>query len=291
MQVLVIFLFIVGALFLFLAFRAKDKVKYYEQVVQNIYKSEVLSQKRAEQATPKRKTKEQVDLELLVVKNTKPLFALAMIDKNIKFKLIIATVIAVLALLIFGVSNPLYKLVVCLISFIAGLVLPGMIANMMLKRRIRTIMEDLPMFIDLTAICVQTGMPIDSALKRVADEYEQMNPTLTYVMRNVLKKAELTSLVQALGDLAIALPAKEVRMFTTTMQQSLNFGSSIYGQLIQLSADIREYQLLVIEEKLGTLSAKMSIPLILFIMFPIIILILAPGAMQIDTSPLSGGGF
>ncbi|HDR1493492.1 TPA: type II secretion system F family protein, partial [Pasteurella multocida] len=46
-------------------------------------------------------------------------------------------------------------------------------------------------------------------------------------------------------------------------------------------ADIREIQLLIIEEKLGTLSAKMSIPLILFIMFPIIILILAPGIMRV----------
>ncbi|HHP0586063.1 TPA: type II secretion system F family protein, partial [Vibrio harveyi] len=30
----------------------------------------------------------------------------------------------------------------------------------------------------------------------------------------------------------------------------------------------------------GKLSAKMSVPLILFIMFPIVILILAPGIMQ-----------
>ena len=81
-------------------------------------------------------------------------------------------------------------------------------------------------------------------------------------------------------DLAISLPTTEIRMFCTVLQQSLNFGSSIYPQLIQLSSDIRELQLLAIEEKLGTLSAKMSIPLIIFIMFPIIILILAPGVMR-----------
>lgn len=100
-------------------------------------------------------------------------------------------------------------------------------------------------------------------------------------MLRIIRKSELTGLSQALQDFSIPLPTTEIRMFCTVLQQSLNFGSSIYSHLIQLSADIREIQLLIIEEKLGTLSAKMSIPLILFIMFPIIILILAPGIMRV----------
>ncbi|GAM73391.1 type II/IV secretion system protein tadC [Vibrio ishigakensis] len=37
------------------------------------------------------------------------------------------------------------------------------------------------------------------------------------------------------------------------------------------------------EEKIGKLAAKMSTPLILFIMFPIVILILAPGITRMMT--------
>ncbi|HDR1302031.1 TPA: type II secretion system F family protein [Pasteurella multocida] len=142
-------------------------------------------------------------------------------------------------------------------------------------------MVDLPGFIDLVAVNVQTGISIDAALKQVAIDFKKLNPDLTYVMLRIIRKSELTGLSQALQDLSISLPTTEIRMFCTVLQQSLNFGSSIYSHLIQLSADIREIQLLIIEEKLGTLSAKMSIPLILFIMFPIIILILASGIMRV----------
>ncbi|MEC8483612.1 MAG: type II secretion system F family protein, partial [Pseudomonadota bacterium] len=47
-----------------------------------------------------------------------------------------------------------------------------------------------------------------------------------------------------------------------------------------LSSEIRAVQMLSIEEKIGKLAAKMSVPLILFIMFPIVILIAAPGVMR-----------
>ncbi|HDR1201969.1 TPA: type II secretion system F family protein, partial [Pasteurella multocida] len=141
-----------------------------------------------------------------------------------------------------------------------------------------------PGFIDLVAVNVQTGITIDAALKQVALDFKKLNPDLTYVMLRIIRKSEITGLSQALQDLSISLPTTEIRMFCTVLQQSLNFGSSIYSHLIQLSADIRELQLLALEEKLGTLSAKMSIPLIIFIMFPIIILILAPGIMRVFTN-------
>lgn len=161
------------------------------------------------------------------------------------------------------------------------IVIPGILTNAILKAKVKKIMVDLPGFIDLVAVNVQTGISIDAALKQVAIDFKKLNPDLTYVMLRIIRKSELTGLSQALQDFSIPLPTTEIRMFCTVLQQSLNFGSSIYSHLIQLSADIREIQLLIIEEKLGTLSAKMSIPLILFIMFPIIILILAPGIMRV----------
>ncbi|NOI26317.1 hypothetical protein F0243_24565 [Vibrio mediterranei] len=58
-------------------------------------------------------------------------------------------------------------------------------------------------------------------------------------------------------------------------------GSSIYDILIDLAEDIRATSNLELEEKIGKLSAKMSIPLILLIMMPIVILIIAPGLMRL----------
>ena len=233
-------------------------------------------------AANKNKTKQQIELELLLINNNPLLKVLGIIDKNIKLKLAIMTLVFFVYYLFFGRDAEGFSLIIsCLLIFIGIIIVPGFLTSFVLKSKTKKIMNDLTSFIDLVAVNVQTGVSIEAALKQVATDFKKLNPDLSYVMLRVIRKSELTGMSQALQDLAISLPTTEIRMFCTVMQQSLNFGSSIYDQLIQLSSDIRELQLLTIEEKLGTLSAKMSVPLILFIMFPIIILILAPGVLRV----------
>ena len=236
---------------------------------------------KSDEENKKGKNKQQIELELLLISNNKLLKFLGIMDRNPKFKLFLTAVIFGLYYLFNRNGDAIVNAFVFMFIFILIVLIPGIVTSMVLKKKIKSIMVDLPGFIDLVAVCVQTGMTIDMSLRRVAMDFKGLNPDLTYVMVRIMRKAELTSLSAALDDLAVSLPTKEVRMLTTVLQQSLNFGSSVYGQLIQLSADIRELQLLAIEEHLGTLAAKMSIPLIVFIMFPIVILILAPGAMRV----------
>ena len=219
---------------------------------------------------------------MLLINNNPLLKALGIIDKNIKLKLAIMTLVFFVYYLFLGRDAEGFSLIIsCLLIFIGIIIVPGFLTGFVLKSKTKKIMNDLTSFIDLVAVNVQTGVSIEAALKQVATDFKKLNPDLSYVMLRVIRKSELTGMSQALQDLAISLPTTEIKMFCTVMQQSLNFGSSIYDQLIQLSSDIRELQLLTIEEKLGTLSAKMSVPLILFIMFPIIILILAPGVLRV----------
>lgn len=233
-------------------------------------------------AANKNKTKQQIELELLLINNNPLLEVLGIIDKNIKLKLALMVLVFFVYYLFFGRDTDGFSLVIsCVLIFIGIIIVPGFLTRFVLKSKTKKIMNDLTSFIDLVAVNVQTGISIEAALRQVATDFKMLNSDLSYVMLRVIRKSELTGMSQALQDLSISLPTTEIRMFCTVMQQSLNFGSSIYDQLIQLSSDIRELQLLTIEEKLGTLSAKMSVPLILFIMFPIIILILAPGVLRV----------
>ncbi|ANU81375.1 pilus assembly protein TadC [Aggregatibacter actinomycetemcomitans] len=270
---------IFGIIVLFAALSARKKFQHRKEIITGERPKDQDSDEVA-----KNKSKQQIELELLLINNNPILKVLGIIDKNIKVKLLIM-------LLLFGVYY-LYSLTdeatdssSLLLGFltilIVTIVVPGVLIGSILKAKIKKIMNDLAGFIDLVAVNVQTGISIEAALKQVATDFKTLNPDLTYVMLRIIRKSEITGMSQALQDLSVSLPTTEIRMFCTVMQQSLNFGSSIYHQLIQLSTDIREIQLLAIEEKLGTLSAKMSIPLILFIMFPIIILILAPGVMRV----------
>lgn len=143
-----------------------------------------------------------------------------------------------------------------------------------------TISAKLPYMLDLMAVCVQTGMTIEASISYLAREMAAFDRDLSYLLTRVNDRSRIIGLERALDELYQRVPSNEMRSFVMTLNQSLHYGSSIYGVLTTLSADIREVQLLHVEEKIGKLAAKMSIPLILFIMIPIVILIAAPGVMR-----------
>ncbi|MBN6065610.1 type II secretion system F family protein [Aggregatibacter actinomycetemcomitans] len=270
---------IFGIIILFAALSARKKFLHSREVIMGERPKDT-----NEDEENKGKTKQQIELELLLINNNPVLKTLGIIDKNIKVKLLIMMALCGIYYLYSlndGAPDNSSLLMGFLTILVVTIIIPGILIGSILKSKIKKIMNDLAGFIDLVAVNVQTGISIEAALKQVATDFKRLNPDLTYVMLRIIRKSEITGMSQALQDLSISLPTTEIRMFCTVMQQSLNFGSSIYHQLIQLSSDIRELQLLAIEEKLGTLAAKMSIPLILFIMFPIIILILAPGVMRV----------
>ncbi|WP_201770252.1 type II secretion system F family protein [Basilea psittacipulmonis] len=272
-------LVIVGIVILVVAILSKKKIDYLAQIVDGLHPSE---KKDAE--IKQNKSKQQLEVELLMVSNSNFLRFLSLLDKNMKIKYLTVLFLSSLYYL-FNRDMDLQGFALTFgVFMIIIIVLPGILTGMVLKSKVKKIMEDLPNFVDLVAVCLQVGLGLEGALKQVAFDFKVLNPDLSFIMMRILRKAEIAGMEVSLQDLVVSLPTSEIRMFCTVMQQSLSFGSSIYEQLIQLSADIREMQLLKIEEKMGTLAAKMSVPLILLIMFPIIILILAPGMMRVFPS-------
>ncbi|WP_238132919.1 type II secretion system F family protein [Vibrio cincinnatiensis] len=166
------------------------------------------------------------------------------------------------------------------IWLVISLILPDSYLAIRSKQLSYKISAKLPYLLDLMAVCVQTGMTIESSISYLAKEMKGFDKDISYLLVKTDDRARLVGLEQALDELYQRVPSNEMRSFVMTLKQSLQYGSSIYGVLTTLSADIREVQMLQIEEKIGKLAAKMSIPLIIFIMVPIVILIAAPGIMR-----------
>jgi len=139
----------------------------------------------------------------------------------------------------------------------------------------------MPYLLDLMAVCVQTGMTIEASIKYLCQEMKGFDKDLAYMLNRTNDRSRLIGLEKALEELQQQVPSNEIRSFVMTLNQSLHYGSSVYQVLTTLAADIREVQMLSLEEKIGKLAAKMSIPLIIFIMIPIVILIAAPGVMRV----------
>ena len=172
-------------------------------------------------------------------------------------------------------------MVLCLFIIIAVIVVPGMIRKVIVGNRISKIEKDMPMFVDLLAICVQSGLTIEVSLKFLSESVGDVNSSFVPFLTRLVKRIDVNGLESGLSQLQHELPSREVSMLCVTLKQSLRYGSSIYEYLMELSTEMRELQLLKTEELIGKISAKMSVPLILFFMFPVVIIIAAPGVMRV----------
>nr|WP_086940290.1 type II secretion system F family protein [Thaumasiovibrio occultus] len=179
-----------------------------------------------------------------------------------------------------GLEEMAQKVMVAAVGLVVIIVLPDMILESRRKRLTRRISNQLPYLLDLMGVCVQTGMTIESSMSYIAAEMADFDKDLAHMLKTTNDRARVVGLNRSLDELLSRYPSNEMRSFVFTLTQSLQYGSSVYGVLTTLAKDIREVQLLQLEEKIGKLSSKMSVPLILFIMFPIVILIAAPGVMR-----------
>lgn len=173
-------------------------------------------------------------------------------------------------------------LIISIISLwvILILIVPDSILDSRVKKYRSDMTRQLPYLIDLLAVCVQTGMTVEASMGYLASEMKGFDPKLARLLERTNERAHIVGLDKALDELYVHIPTPEMRSFVMTLKQSLQYGSSIYMTLTTLSSDIRKVTMLNIEEKIGQLAAKMSIPLILFIMIPIVILIAVPGVMR-----------
>ncbi|MCW8344687.1 type II secretion system F family protein [Vibrio sp. ZSDZ65] len=174
------------------------------------------------------------------------------------------------------------KILAGLFTLIGVIILPDLMLEARRKALIGKTSSQLPYLLDMMSVCVQTGMTIEATLIYLAKELEAFDGDLCYQIKRTSDSAKIKGLEKALDDLSERLPTPAVRSFVLTLIQNLQYGTSVAQVLSDLAEDMRKIQILTVEEKVGRLSAKMSVPLILFIMFPIVILILAPGIMQMS---------
>ncbi|MGF1769715.1 type II secretion system F family protein [Enterovibrio makurazakiensis] len=189
------------------------------------------------------------------------------------------------AIVILTGDAPIYEGIADKITWLAGLTLvvvigPDLYLEMRRRALALKITRKLPFLLDLMATCVQTGMTIESTLFYLTSEMASFDRDIAYMLKRLSDRARTVGLDKSLQDLYERVPSPEMHSFVMTLTQSMQHGTSVYEILTTLSNDIRKIQLLSLEEKAGKLSSKMSIPMIIFVMMPVVVLIVSPGVMR-----------
>jgi len=136
-------------------------------------------------------------------------------------------------------------------------------------------------------ICVEAGLGFDAAMAKVAQKWDSQ---LSAAFARVLQEIQLGKLRrEALRSMAENIEVTELTSFVAAVVQSEQLGVSM-ARVLRIQADqMRVKRRQLAEEEAHKAPIKMLIPMV-FLIFPsLLIVLLAPAALQIIQSGIFGG--
>jgi len=175
---------------------------------------------------------------------------------------------------------------------IVGSYLPVILLKNRIGKRQQSIRRAWSDCLDLLLLCVESGMSIEHAFKRVAKEIGEQSIALAEEL--TLTTAELSFLedrTRAYENLGRRTGLDGVRSVMTALIQSDKYGTSVGQALRVMAEEGRENRMIEAEKKAGALPPKLTVPLILFFLPVLFIVIMAPAAIKIlgPGGTLAGG--
>lgn len=181
------------------------------------------------------------------------------------------------------------KVFVCILAAYAGFYAPVMYVSNRASKRKQSIQRAWPDALDLLLICVESGMSVEAAFRRVADEIGSQSVALAEEF--VLTNAELSFLQerrQAYENLAARTGLETVRSVSQALIQAERYGTPVSHALRVLANESREERMTAAEKKAAALPPKLTVPMIIFFLPVLFAIILGPAGITLSEKGLFG---
>jgi tight adherence protein C len=195
----------------------------------------------------------------------------------------IFTLIGVLLFVVFKVQWPFLDWWMWLTFFVAfGFYAPQLILAYLKYQRQMAIFLTLPDALDLLVVCVESGLGLDAALRRVTEEMKDHAKILCeeFALANFQLQMGRPRR-EVLHDLGVRTGVDDVRSLAAILIQADRFGSSIAQALRVQSDSMRTRRRQYAEEKAAKTAVQLIFPLVLFIFPGIFVVLVGPAAIQI----------
>jgi len=178
---------------------------------------------------------------------------------------------------------------------VAGLFfyLPEVAVGLIAKSRKEGIFLGLPDALDLMVVCVEAGLGLDQAMRKVAEEMNKTYRILAeeFAMSNFQLQMGRPR-VEVLHELGVRTGVPDLRALAGVLIQADKFGSSVALALRVQSDSMRTRRRQLAEEKAAKTAVKLIFPLVLFIFPGIFVILVGPAAITMINKmlPVMGGG-
>lgn len=162
-----------------------------------------------------------------------------------------------------------------------GFYLPEIALNFLRMKRKKAIFLGLPDALDLMVVCVEAGLGLDQAMRKVVEEMKIAYKTISEEFGICNMQLQMgRPKAQVLQDLGARNGVDELRALSSLLIQADKFGSSV-GQALRVQSDsmrVRRQQ--IAEEKAAKTAVKLIFPLVLFIFPGVFVILVGPAAIQ-----------
>lgn len=181
--------------------------------------------------------------------------------------------------------------------FVAGALfyLPDLVLKLIISKRKEAIFLGLPDALDLMVVCVEAGLGLDQAMRRVSDEMKRIYKVISeeFALSNFQLQVG-RSRTDVLHELGVRTGVDDLRSLASILIQADKFGSSIAQALRVQSDSMRTRRRQLAEEKAAKTAVKLIFPLVIFIFPGIFVVLVGPAAITMvrEMFPMmaAGGG-
>ena len=197
-----------------------------------------------------------------------------------------------LAMLVFAVfyvfvvldlqQTAIVKVGLCLVAAYLGMQLPNLFLKNQIQRRQTSIKRAFPDALDMLLICIEAGMSVEAAFRKVSEEIGTQSVALAEEL--TLTTAELSYLQDrrmAYENLAKRTDLEGVRAVCMALQQAERYGTSLGQTLRVMAQENRDMRMSEAEKKAAGLPPKLTVPMILFFLPVLFVVILGPAAIRV----------
>ena len=179
------------------------------------------------------------------------------------------------------------KIGICVAAAYLGLQAPMLFLKNAISKRQLSIKRAFPDALDLLLICIESGMSVEVAFRKVATEIVTQSVALSEEF--ALTTAELSYLQDrkvAYENLAKRTGLDGVKSVCLALQQSERYGTPLGQSLRVMAQENRDMRMNEAEKKAAALPPKLTVPMILFFLPCLFIVILGPTYVKLQATPI-----
>ncbi|ULL00503.1 type II secretion system F family protein [Bradyrhizobium sp. I71] len=174
------------------------------------------------------------------------------------------------------------KIGICIGAAYLGLQAPMLFLRNAIAKRQLSIKRAFPDALDLLLICIESGMSVEMAFRKVATEIVGQSIALSEEF--TLTTAELSYLQDrkvAYENLARRTGLEGVKSVCLALQQAERYGTPLGHSLRVMAQENRDMRMNEAEKKAAALPPKLTVPMILFFLPVLFVVILGPTAIKV----------